>query len=103
MPRKTSNAPATATEEARARIAAGLTGARARTGLSEQQVVDLLGQQGVAISARSLRSWESSGLLHFDSAVSLADAYGTTMDVLAGRRAFRQRHPSAELPPRSSW
>lgn len=107
MPRRSSNAPPTATsaEHLRAQIAAGLSAARLRTGLSERQVVDLLGQQGLEISAPTLHGWESSGLLHVDSAVHLADAYGTTMDVLAGRRAFRQRRPAADLPPasRGSW
>lgn len=107
MPRNTSDAPPpeTSADELRARIAAGLSAARHRTGMSEQHVVDLLAQQGLEISAPTLRRWESSGLLHVDSAVQLADAYGTTLDVLAGRRASRGRHPAADLPPasRSSW
>jgi transcriptional regulator with XRE-family HTH domain len=108
MPQRIGNAPqpTASAEQLLARIAAGLSAARIRTGLSEQQVVDLLGRQGVVIEAPTLQRWESSGLLHVDSAVHLADAYGTTIDLLAGRRAFRQRPPTAdlpELPPRSPW
>jgi hypothetical protein len=35
----------------------------------------------------------------------LADAYGTTLESLAGRRAFRGRRPVDDLPPapRGSW
>jgi transcriptional regulator with XRE-family HTH domain len=107
MPQNTSNAPppAATAEQLLARIAAGLSAARVRTGLSEQQVVDLLGQQGLAIAMPTLQRWESSGQLQVDSAVRLADVYGTTIDLLAGRRSFQARHPAADLPPapRSSW
>jgi hypothetical protein len=97
--------PRNSGDQLRTRIAAGLSAARHRTGMSEQQVVDLLGQQGLEISTPTLRRWESSGLLHVEAAVHLADAYGTTLDVLAGRRASRGRHPAADLPPPSgsSW
>jgi hypothetical protein len=74
--------------------------------MSEQRVVDLLAGQGVEITTAMLRRWESSGLLTFDSAVHLADIYGTTIDSLAGRRAFRAQHAAEdELPttPRSPW
>ena len=105
MPEGTSNAPPAvkSAEQVRARIAAGLSAARLRTGLSEQQVVDLLGPQGLEITTPTLRRWESSGLLPVDAAVYLADTYGTTIDLIAGRRTFR--HPIANLPPapRSSW
>jgi hypothetical protein len=86
-------------------IAAGLRTARKRTGLSEGQVVALLAQQGLAITTETLQRWETSGLIHFDSASRLADAYGTTLDSLAGRRAFSRRHRADDLPPspRTSW
>jgi hypothetical protein len=87
------------------RVSSGLRAARERVGLSEQQVVALLAQQGLAITLETLRRWEASGLIHVDSAVHLADAYGMTLDSLAGRRAFRARRPVDDLPPtpRSSW
>jgi hypothetical protein len=107
MPQRIGNAPppAASAQQLLARIAAGLSAARARTGLSEQQVVDLLGRRGLAISAPVLQRWESSGLLRVDSAVRLADVYGTTIDVMAGRRSFQSRHPATDLPPaaRSAW
>ena len=46
-------------EQVLERIAAGLRVARKRTGLSEQQVVALLAQQGLAITVRTLRRWET--------------------------------------------
>jgi hypothetical protein len=87
------------------RIAAGLRVARERTGLSEQQVVALLEQQGLAITLETLQRWEVTGEVQLDSAAQLADAYGCTLDSLAGRRAFRGRSPVDDLPPapRSSW
>jgi ribosome-binding protein aMBF1 (putative translation factor) len=87
------------------RIATALRVARARTGLSEQQVVALLAQQGLAITVETLRRWETSGLVHVDSASHLADAYGATLDSLAGRRAFSRRHAANDQAPspRSSW
>jgi hypothetical protein len=87
------------------RISSGLRVARERTRLSEPQVVALLAQQGLAITIETLRRWEASGLVHLDSASHLADAYGTTLDSLAGRRAFRGRRPLDDLPPtpRTSW
>jgi hypothetical protein len=92
-------------EQVLERIAAGLRQARARTGLGEQQVVDLLAQQGLVITVGTLQRWETCGLIHVDSALHLADAYGTTLDSLAGRRAFQQRRPAGDLPPapRSPW
>jgi hypothetical protein len=81
------------------RIAAGLRVARERTGLNEGQVVALLARGGLAITVETLRRWEASGLIHVDSAAHLADAYGTTLDSLAGRRAFRGRRPVDDLPP----
>ncbi|MDP9258865.1 MAG: hypothetical protein M3Q31_20270 [Actinomycetota bacterium] len=59
----------------------------------------ILARQGLAISTETLIRWETSGLIHVDSASQLADAYGTTLDSLAGRRAFRQQHPADDLPP----
>jgi hypothetical protein len=100
------SASAAAAEQVLARVAAGLQAARLRTGLSQQQVVDLLAPQGVETTTAMLQRWESSGLLPLDCAVHLADVYGTTLDSLAGRRAFRQ-HPPAEddlpHPSRSPW
>jgi hypothetical protein len=87
------------------RIAAGLREARARTGLTEDRVVGLLAQRDLEITPQVLRGWESSGDLRLEDAVRLADAYGTTVDVLAGRRAYRGQRPAAELPARerSAW
>lgn len=98
-------AAAAAAEQTLARISAGLRAARLRTGLSEERVIALLAQQGLDITAATLQRWETTGLIHLDSASQLADAYGTTLDNLAGRRAFRQRHPAEDLPPapRSGW
>jgi len=92
-------------EQVLERIAAGLRMARKRTGLSEGQVVALLAQQGLAITTRTLQRWEASGLIHVDSASHLADAYGTTLDSLAGRRSFRHYGATDDLPrtPRGSW
>jgi hypothetical protein len=96
---------ATAAEQGPARIAACLRAARLRTGLSEQQVVDLLAQQGIEVTIATVQRWETSGLVLVDVAAHLADAYGTTIDSLAGRRAFTQRRPTDDLPPapRSAW
>lgn len=92
-------------EQVLERIAAGLRVARKRTGLNEEQVVALLAQQGLVITVRTLQRWEQSGLIHVDSAAHLADAYGTTLDSLAGRRAYRQYRATDDLPktPRGSW
>jgi transcriptional regulator with XRE-family HTH domain len=107
MPQRNSNAPPSATpaDQVLARIGEGLRAARTRTGMSEERVVELLGQQGLEITTTTLRTWESSGLLQVDSAVHLAAAYGTTIDTLAGRRSYRQRKPADDLPPaqRSPW
>jgi hypothetical protein len=106
MPQRATNDPAfPADEQVVAHIAAGLRAARARAGLSEEQVVDLVGGQGLEITARQLAAWEQTGLLRVDIAVYLAGVYGTTIDIMAGRRAFQLRHPGADLPPakRSAW
>jgi hypothetical protein len=68
------------------RVAAGLRSARARTGLSEKQIVAMLHEQGVESSLLALRRAESMGVIDFALAVRLADAYGMTTDCLAGRR-----------------
>jgi hypothetical protein len=73
------------------RVAQGLRGARARTGLSEADVVAILERQGIALSAPSLRRAESTGAIGLSLAACLADVYGTTTDGLAGRRLHRKR------------
>jgi hypothetical protein len=70
-------------------VAHALRGARARTGMSEQQVVAKLAEAGFAITVTRLRGWERSGVIRVDAAARLADAYGITIDSLAGRRTFR--------------
>jgi len=87
-----------AVNPALAEVAAALRGARARTGMYEEQVVGLLAQQGLTITVARLRGWERTGVVRIDAAVRLADIYGITIDTLAGRRAFRSRNPSTELP-----
>jgi hypothetical protein len=72
-------------------VAMALRGARTRTGMSEQQVVALLVGQGVAITVARLRGWERTGVIRVDAAARLADTYGTTIDALAGRRAYRSQ------------
>jgi hypothetical protein len=81
-------------------VAHALRGARARTGMSEQQVVAVLAEQGFRITVTRLRGWERTGVIRVDAASRLADAYGITIDSLAGRRAYRSRHVSDELPSR---
>ena len=81
-----------------AEVAQALRGARARTGMSEQQVVAVLAEQGFGITVTRLRGWERTGVIRVDAASRLADAYGITIDTLAGRRAYRARHHSDELP-----
>ena len=75
-------------------MAQALRGARARTGMSEQQVVAVLAEQGFRITVTRLRGWERTGVIRVDAASRLADAYGITIDSLAGRRAYRSRHHS---------
>jgi hypothetical protein len=107
MPQRISRTPdnATPAEQVLARIAAGLRAARLRAGLDERRVVELLGEQGFEITIDTVYRWEETGLLHLDAAYHLADAYGTTIDALAGRRAYRTRNPTEDLPPapRSAW
>ena len=94
--------PAVATEPpverpvdpALAEVAQALRGARARTGMSEQQVVAVLAEHGFRITVTRLRGWERTGVIRVDAASRLADVYGTTIDSLAGRRSYRARHPA---------
>jgi hypothetical protein len=74
-------------------VAQALRGARVRTGMSEQQVVAVLAEHGFRITVARLRGWERTGVIRVDAASRLADVYGTTIDSLAGRRAYRARHP----------
>ena len=71
------------------RVAAALRGARARTGLSEAQAVEILQRQGVPITLLLLRRAERTGSLDLVLASHLADVYGMTTDCLAGRRCNR--------------
>lgn len=107
MPQKTGDAPPTpeSTAELRVQVATSLRAARARTGMSRQQVVGQLAKQGLDIPVGTLERWESSGLINVDSAAQLAAAYGTTIDALVGRRAFREQRRASESPSahRSSW
>jgi hypothetical protein len=86
-----------APDAAHARVAAALRGARARTGLSEQQVVEKLAASGCALGFDALRDAESDGVLALAVASALADLYGTTTDCLAGRRLGRGTQPILEL------
>jgi hypothetical protein len=71
------------------RISAALRQARDRTGLSEQEVVDLLAARGVAISAATLERWERTGGIRLEEAVDLAAVYHMGLDDLARPRAGR--------------
>jgi len=70
-------------------VARSLRAARARTGMSETQVVAVLAEQGFKITVTRLRGWERTGVIRVDAAAQLANAYGITIDSLAGRRAYR--------------
>ena len=61
-------------------MAKGLRGARARTGLSEEEVVSILARQGMALTSPDLRRAESTGAIGLALAARLADIYGTTTD-----------------------
>jgi len=82
------------------RVALGLRGARARTGMSEERAVALLVERGVAISVPMLRRAERTGELDFALASCLADVYGSTTDCLAGRRPDRRQQSSLGILPR---
>jgi hypothetical protein len=81
-----------------ARVAKGLRGARARTGLSEADVVAILVRQGIALDVLTLRSAEITGVIPLALAACLADVYGTTTDGLAGRRLHRKRLSLDDFP-----
>ena len=80
-------------------IARALRRARARTGMSEGQVVALLAEQGFKITVTRLRGWERTGVIRVDAAAHLANAYGITIDSLAGRRAYRSLPARGEEKP----
>jgi hypothetical protein len=80
------------------RVAKGLRGARARTGMSEADVVAILERQGIPLSVAALRRAETTGAIPLALAACLADIYGTTADVLAGRRRDRQRLSLDDFP-----
>jgi hypothetical protein len=80
------------------RVARGLRGARARTRLSETDVVAILARQGIALTALGLRRAESTGVIALGMASCLADIYGTTTDGLAGRRLHRKRPSLDDFP-----
>ena len=73
-----------------------------RAGLDEQRVVELLAEQGLEITVDTVSRWEESGLLHVDAAVHLADAYGTTIDALAGRRSVPLAQSDRRPSPRTA-
>lgn len=76
----------------------GLRGARARTGLSEADVVSILSRQGIELSVSGLRRAESTGSMPLALAACLADVYGTTTDALAGRRRYCKRPSLDDFP-----
>ena len=80
------------------RVAKGMRGARARTGLTEADVVAILERQGIALSIAALRGAETTGAIPLALAACLADVYGTTMDGLAGRRCHRERLSLNDFP-----
>ena len=73
------------------RISAALRAGRARAGLSEQEVIDLLRVRGVAITPATLERWERTGGIRLEEAVDLAAVYHMSVDELAGRRAWHSR------------
>jgi hypothetical protein len=94
-PAPASDAHAPHSDPGLAVVAQALRGARARTGMSEQQVVAKLADDGFVITVARLRGWERTGVIRVDAAARLADAYGITMDALAGRRAYGTHRRSA--------
>jgi hypothetical protein len=91
--------PATGTPSAaHERVAKGLRGARARTRLTEAEVVAILTRQGIALSIPGLRRAEATGIIPLALAACLADVYGTTTDGLAGRRLHRRRLSLDDCP-----
>jgi hypothetical protein len=73
------------------RISAALRTARARAGLTEQEVIDLLQARGVSISAATIERWERTGGIRLEEAVDVAAVYHMSLDELAGRRAWHSR------------
>ena len=69
------------------RISAALRSARARAGLDEQEVIELLRVRGVSISLATLERWERTGGIRLEEAVDVAAVYHMSLDELAGRRA----------------
>jgi hypothetical protein len=65
--------------------------------MSEEQVVAVLAERGFKITVTRLRGWERTGVIRVDAASRLADAYGITIDALAGRRAYRGRLLSEDI------
>ena len=61
-------APAGRADPVVAEVAQALRGARARTGMSEQQVVAVLAEQGFRITVTRLRGWEHTGVIRVDAA-----------------------------------
>ena len=54
-------------------VARSLRAARARTGMSETQVVAVLAEQGFKITVTRLRGWERTGVIRVDAAAQLAE------------------------------
>ena len=106
MPQRTSTAPdhATPAERVLAGIAEGLRAARLRAGLDQKLFLGApgVGRGGVDLSFahRLAGGGVISGPLG-----TIAGVYETTIDALAGRRAYRSRNPTENLPPalRSAW
>jgi hypothetical protein len=73
------------------RISAALRDARARAGMGEQEVVDLLRDRGVSVTAATLDRWERTGGIRLEDAVDLAAVYDMSLDDLAGRRSGHGR------------
>lgn len=94
LPAAVSVAPAVVLD----RVAKGMRGARARTGLAEADVVAILERQGIALSIAALRRAEATGAIPLALAACLADVYGTTTDALAGRRCDRKRLSLDDFP-----
>jgi hypothetical protein len=73
------------------RISAALRAGRARAGLDEQQVIELLRVRGVSVTPATLERWERTGGIRLEEAVDLAAVYHMSIDELAGRRAWHSR------------
>jgi hypothetical protein len=73
------------------RISAALRKARRRAGLTDQQVIDLMGARGVSITAATIERWERTGGIRLEEAVDLAAVYHLSLDELAGHRAWHSR------------